>query len=191
MAHPTCTLRRTATWWAASQTGTIRNVEQQFTQYRPRQLVVSGGRLYSNLMGPNNANSDIAIWNDLSTISASHEPDVILHNLCGGQGNIRAISVSNDVLVATSVRDDKVDVCLYKNASSLATERQPDAIATDATLHGTQNGTDKAWLSKDGHLFVLDRDGIALFKDATAAPAFVTRLTMDPNVWAIDFLVLE
>ncbi|WP_394849513.1 hypothetical protein LZC95_18965 [Pendulispora brunnea] len=179
---------------AASKTGTIRNVDDQFTQYRPRQLVVSGGRLYSNLWAPNTSGADIAIWNDLSTISASREPDVILHSMCGGQGDIKALAVANDTLITTSVMMENGQwtshLCLYKGASTLSAERQPDATVHEASLHPTQNGADKSWLTKDGHLFVLDRDGIAIFKDATTNPTFVTRLATS-NVTAFDFLVLE
>ncbi|WP_394839020.1 hypothetical protein LVJ94_19210 [Pendulispora rubella] len=175
---------------AATKTGTIRTTEQQFTQYRPRQLVVSGGRLFSNLLG-STTNSDVAIWNDLATISASREPDVILHDVCGDKSNIETISVHHDVLIVEARVQDKVNVCLYKNASALTTERQPDAIATDPSLSFTQNGGDETWLTHDGHLFVLDAGGVAIFKDATTTPAFVTRLAMSANIPGIDFLVLE
>ena len=77
---------------------------------------------------------------------------------------------------------------LFRDASELTATRPPDAVATDPALVPTGGNADKAVLSADGHLFVLDREGIAIFADALGTPTFVAKLALTSPT---DMILLE
>ncbi|WP_394847190.1 hypothetical protein LZC95_06940 [Pendulispora brunnea] len=153
-------------------------------------LKLAGGRLFGS-----SYSNPVVIWNDISTVTGPKAPDVQLTGLCdegGVHGEIRYLTVHDDTLVVihqARVNDELTEkVCLFHDAHALSGLRAPDAVAR----HDLRSSVyyDKAQLTGDGHLFVRDKTGIAIFKDATTAPVFVTRLT-NGMTDAADFVVLE
>ena len=149
-------------------------------------------RLYASHYAP----PAIAVWNTISTVSAPRAADVTLTAVCGAgtSAELRYVAVIDNVLVV--VHNELVNgglsqlekVCLFKDAAAMTATRPPDSVASDASLHPTGSNSDKALLTRDAHLLVMDRDGVAIFKNALDVPEFVTKLTIaNPE----DMLVLE
>jgi hypothetical protein len=139
---------------------------------------------------------DISIWNAISTVTAAHAPDRVLHGVCGAGGNaeLRYLAVTaDDTLVV--VHNESViggpgqyeKVCLFRHASTLVDGATPDAIAANDVLRSTGSNSDKAVLAGT-RLFVLSRNGVAIFDDALGTPTFVAQL---PITGPTDLLVLR
>jgi hypothetical protein len=67
--------------------------------------------------------------------------------------------------------EDKV--MIYKSASAIAADRAPDVVLT----HALMKSPSRALFGPDGRLYVMDRDGVLIFRDVTSTPAFVTKMT--------------
>jgi hypothetical protein len=155
---------------------------------------VGGGRLFASAYGPN-----VFIWNSIGTVGAPKSPDVTMTSVCGATGvgpEIRYLTVKDDVLVVihnhidSSTNTQIETVCLFQGASSISGSRAPDAIAASPALKSTGSNRDKAWLTTDGHLFVVVADGVVIFRNAKTAPVFVTKLTSGIGV-PYDLIVME
>jgi len=176
---------------AASRTGEVAS-DWTLSQQPVFHAVAAGDRLYGSSYAP----PDISIWNAISTVTAAHAPDRVLHRVCGaGTGaELRYVTVTaDDTLVV--VHNERVSggtghhikVCMFRHASTLADGATPDAIAEDDVLRSTGTNSDKAVLVGT-RLFVMGRDGVAIFDDALGTPAFVALL---PVTGPTDLLVLR
>ncbi|WP_394829407.1 hypothetical protein [Pendulispora albinea] len=188
---------------ASTKTGDIQNSDYDFSTVNPQHMAIAGNRLYSNAvqLQQEKGFSDISIWNDIANIRSSKAPDIVMANACAATDDrptyIAHVAVVNDVLLAVTGTYLKnasgsasSKVCIFKGASAITAGRAPDAVASVADSLITGSGSDKAWLSKDDHLFLLDAGGIVIFKNATTNPTYVARLFYD-NAGAVDFLLLE
>jgi hypothetical protein len=175
---------------AASRTGDVTS-DWTLSPQSVFHAVTAGGRLYGAAYAP-----DISIWNAIATVTAAHAPDRVLHGVCGGGSNaeLRYLTVTADdtlVVVHNQVvsggNGQREQVCLFRHASTLADGAAPDAIADDAALRSTGTNSDKAVLVGT-RLFVLSRDGVAIFDDALGAPKLVAQL---PIAGPTDVLVVR
>src|SRR5207244_13222569 len=130
-----------------------------------------------------------------STLTAAHAPDRVLHGVCGaGTGaELRYLTVTADDTMVV-VHNEQMSggaehekVCLFRHASTLADGAIPDAIAEHDVLHETGSNSDKAVLV-GARLFVMSRQGVAIFDDALGKPALVALL---PVTGPTDLLVLR
>lgn len=116
----------------------------------------------------------VAVWSNTANITAPTAPAFSLSGAPSGLpaigGFIPHVAVTNDVLVV-ALQGDRVNV--YKNASALVGQTMPAAAITTNV-----NQPKKTVLSKTNKLYVLDLDGVAIFKDATTAPTFVAKVQM-------------
>jgi hypothetical protein len=174
---------------AAARTGTVTGGDFMVSPMVFWHGTLASGRMFGTHYSP----PDVAIWDSPSAITGAKAPDHLLHNVCGGANNagLRYSGVSGDTLVL--VHDEVVSsmhtekVCLFTGASTLAAEREPDAVVTSAALHPSLTA-DKAILTSDGYLFVLDDEGVAIFRDAMTSPVLVAKLLVTSPM---DMLVLE
>jgi hypothetical protein len=174
---------------AASQTGEVTS-DWTLSAQPVFHAVVAADRLYGAAYAP-----DISIWNAISTVTAAHAPDRVLHGVCGGgnDAELRYLTVTaDDTLVVVhnapgGGTGSHTKACLFRNASTLADGAPPDAIAESDALYSTGSNSDKAVLVGT-RLFVLSRDGIAIFDDALDTPAFVALL---PVTEPTDLLVMQ
>jgi hypothetical protein len=110
----------------------------------------------------------------------------VLRNVCG-DGHVRYLTVTADDTLVVVHDGQVVKVCLFRDARTLADGAAPDAIAEDDGLRSTGTSSDKAVLVGT-RLFVLGRDGVAIFDDALGTPDLVALL---PVTAPTDLLVLQ
>jgi hypothetical protein len=171
---------------AVTRTGEPASDYQLAPANTPTHLTIAGGRLYETHFAP----SSVRIWNGISAVTGAKAPDLTLSDLCGTT-ELRYSTVIDDTLIVLHNGGGSEKVCLYRGAAALTATRAPDAVATDASLVNSGNYTDKAFLSKTGHLYVQDKDGVAIFKNATGpTPEFVTKLVLASSM-PYDFLIME
>ncbi|GEM_PF-2853688 len=151
----------------------------------PTRMTIAGDRLYASSLN-DSPGGFINIWDDISTVSSSTIPDVTMGFPSDLDSTVH-VQVLDDTLVATVSNAPFVyQVNLYKNAASITGETAADFEISDAAM----NLPEKTALASSGRLYVLDADGVLLFDDALASPAFVAEIQTGvsaPN----DFLLLE
>jgi hypothetical protein len=170
---------------AATRTGEVAAMDYALSSTSAFHAEIAADRLYVSHYSP----PDIAVWDDISAVTGSRPPDHTLATLCGSSSaELRYIAVTaDDVLVVIHSEDQVETVCMFKDASTMTAGRAPDAVASDPSLDPSASNIDKAVLTSDGRLFVLDRSGIAIFDNALVAPVFVTKLPIESPM---DMLVL-
>jgi hypothetical protein len=128
----------------------------------------------------------IAVWTNVGNVSAPTAPAFSLSGAGSGlpanNGFIPHVAVTNDVLVVT-LQGNLVNV--YKNASTLAGQTVPTAAITTNV-----NQPKKTVLSKSNKLYILDTEGVAIFKDVTTTPTFVAKVKMGLNA-PKDIVLME
>jgi len=176
---------------AKARTGEVTAMDYALSSTSAFHAEIAADRLYVSHYAP----PDVAVWDGISAVTAGRAPDHTLATLCdaGSSAELRYITVTtDDVLIVIHneiVGGTQIEkVCMFKGASTMTAGRAPDAVASDPSLYPSASNIDKAVLTKDGRLFVLDRTGIAIFDHALDAPVFVTKL---PIASPMELLVLE
>jgi hypothetical protein len=165
---------------AASRTGAV-TADWTLSPEPVFHAAIARDRLYGASYAP-----DVSIWNGISTVTAARAPDRVLRNVCG-DGHVRYLTVTADDTLVVVHDGQVVKVCLFRDARTLADGAAPDAIAEDDGLRSTGTSSDKAVLVGT-RLFVLGRDGVAIFDDALGTPDLVALL---PVTAPTDLLVLQ
>lgn len=128
----------------------------------------------------------VAVWSNAANITAPTAPAFSLSGATSGLpangGFIPHVAVTNNVLVV-ALQGNRVNV--YQNASALVGQTMPTAAIT-----ANVNQPKKTVLSKANKLYVLDLDGVAIFKDATTTPTFVAKVQMGLNT-PRDIVLME
>lgn len=168
---------------AATKTGTPAN-DFATTGNGVWTATIAQNRLYAggSLTNGGNVNA-VMVWTNVSGFTASTAPTFSLTNASGINGFVPDVSIANDVLVV-ALQNNKVN--LYANASGLTGDKAPTASATT-----NLNQPKRALLSKTDHLFVLDAEGIAIFKTATTTPTFVAKIKVPTGGTATDLALME
>ena len=127
----------------------------------------------------------VAVWGNLAAVTAPTAPMFSMSGPASGlpaSGFLTYVTVAQDVLIVV-VQTSQVN--LYKNASALSGNAVPSAVLAASLVTPV-----KAILSKSLRLYVLDSDGVAIFKDVTTTPAFVAKLKTGLSA-PKDFVLLE
>jgi hypothetical protein len=129
--------------------------------------------------------AEVRVWSNPGTLSAPATANAVLTM---GLGDVRNLYVKNNVLVVTVSEpfNSVSKVLLYKGANSISADRSPDQTITHAQLVDPI----KSVLGTDGTLYVLDADGVLVFKNAADAPSFATELKSTLS-FPSDILLLE
>ncbi len=140
-------------------------------------------RLYAGGVMTNGGNTNaVMVWTNASGFSAPTAPNFTMTAASGINAFVPEVALWKDFLVVT-VQNNKVN--LYASASTLSGEKAPTASANT-----NLNNPKRAILSKTDHLFVLDSEGVAIFKTATTTPTFVAKLKV-PSGTANDLALYE
>jgi hypothetical protein len=75
---------------------------------------------------------------------------------------------------------------IYKTASAISTDQPPDVILT----HVQMKAPSRVLLGPDGRLYILDRDGVLIYRDVKTTPTFVTEVTMG-TLAPVDIALVE
>ncbi len=147
-------------------------------------MALAQNRLYAGGSTTNGSVTNaVMVWTNVAGFTASTAPNFTLTGASGINGFVPDVSVTaNDVLVVT-LQANKVN--LYASASTLSGDKAPTASATTNLAQPK-----RAVLSKTDHLFVLDAEGVAIFKTASTTPTFVTKLKV-PGGAASDLALME
>jgi hypothetical protein len=147
-------------------------------------MALAQNRLYAGGSTTNGGvQNAVMVWTNVGGFTASTAPTFAMTGASGINGFVPDVAVSaNDVLVVT-LQTSKVN--LYAGASTLTGDKAPTASATT-----NLNQPKRAILSKTDRLYVLDTDGIAVFKTASTTPTFVAKLKV-PGGAANDIALLE
>jgi hypothetical protein len=146
-------------------------------------IAIAQNRMYAgNTVSP----MSIAVWSNLGAVNTATAPTFSMTGAGSGLpasgGFIPHVAVTNDVLVVT-IQANTIN--LYKNASALAGQAMPSP-----TITSNMNNPKKTILAKSNKLYVLDSEGVAIFKDATTTPVFVAKVKMGLNN-VRDFVLME
>ncbi|MCA9668502.1 MAG: hypothetical protein KC503_23080 [Myxococcales bacterium] len=134
----------------------------------PLDVLIDAGRLYISYSG---ANSGVRIWNNASSISAAKVPDVALTT---GLGDAWDLSMRNGTL---AVLVDDTSAGTFVNIYAAAAQLSGDVAPTKTVSHASINNNPYlVLLGANQRLYVLDDDGLSIFKDVTSNPTFVAEL---------------
>ena len=129
---------------------------------------------HATLFSADDASRKLELRRTIDFLSPRSGPDLTLDTQLGG---ILQLSVQHDVLVVVGTGS----VALYTQASTLIARKtvpqKPDFLITDSSI----NGPIGAMLSVTGMLFVLDGNGVSVFRDVTKQATFVTKITSGIN----------
>lgn len=140
-------------------------------------------RLYGGGIMTNGGNTNaVMVWTNASGFSSPTAPNFTMTAASGINAFVPEVALWKDFLVVT-VQNNKVN--LYASASTLSGDKTPTASANT-----NLNSPKRAILSKTDHLFVLDSEGVAIFKTATTTPTFVVKLKV-PTGSANDLALYE
>lgn len=146
-------------------------------------IAIAQNRMYG---GNSNSPVSIAVWSNLGGVTMATAPSFSMTGTASGLpangGFIPHVAVTSDVLVVT-LQANLIN--LYKNASALSGQTMPSP-----TVASNMNQPKKTILAKSNKLYVLDSEGVAIFKDATTTPTFVAKLKMGLNN-PKDFVLME
>jgi hypothetical protein len=134
-------------------------------------MTIAGNRLYAVGNHPGNTSNGVAIWNGADSLAATTPASVLLTSGYRFQIVFPDVTVRDDVLAVVAQSDDKV--MIYKSASTIAADRAPDAVLT----HALMKAPSRALFGPGGRLYVMDRDGVLIFRDVKTTPTFVTKVT--------------
>jgi len=148
-------------------------------------MTISGNRLYMGSATTLGGSGYVNIWNNISSITAGQDPNVTMTGASSLAGVVH-VQVKNNFLVATVSNPPTYQVNIYANASSISGETTPTFQITDTSMVLPR----KAHLANDGRLYVLDQNGLLIFRGATTTPAFVCEITTDISS-PRDFLIME
>jgi hypothetical protein len=68
----------------------------------------------------------------------------------------------------------------------MSTDQPPDTILT----HAQMKAPSRVVFGSDGRLYVLDQDGVLIYRDVKTAPTFVTKVTMG-TIAPVDIALVE
>lgn len=146
-------------------------------------MAIAQNRLYGGGSTTNGGVTNaVMVWTNASGFASSTAPTFTMTAASGVNAFVPDVSISNDVLVV-ALQNNKVN--LYASASTLSGDKAPTASANT-----NLNQPKRAILSKTDHLFVLDAEGVAIFKTATTTPTFVAKVKV-PNGTANDLALYE
>jgi hypothetical protein len=135
-------------------------------------IAIAQNRMYA----ANSSPPSIAVWNNAGAVTAPTAPAFSMTGAPSSlpaSGFIPHVAVMNDVLVV-SIQANQIN--LYSNASGLMGNSVPGATITTNLAQPK-----KSILSKSLRLYVLDSEGVAIFKNATTTPVFVAKVKMGLN----------
>jgi hypothetical protein len=147
-------------------------------------MATQPNRLYGGGVMNNGGNTNaVMVWTNASGVASSTAPTFTMTAASGINAFVPEVALSsNDVLVVTLL-NNKVN--LYASASTLSGDKAPTASANT-----NLNNPKRAILSKTDHLFVLDSEGVAIFKTASTTPTFVAKVKV-PSGTANDIALYE
>jgi hypothetical protein len=151
----------------------------------PSHMAVAGNRLYMTSNSALGVMDYVNIWDNVSSISTGTAPTVTMGTASVLNSAVH-VQVTNDILVVTINSPPTYQVNIYANASSITGEVTP----TQQITHANMVLPTQAHLANDGRLYVMDSDGILIFRGAATAPAFVCEITTNISS-PRGFLIME
>jgi hypothetical protein len=148
-------------------------------------MTIAGNRLYMGSASTFGGSGYVNIWDNIGGLTTTTSPTVAM----GSGSTLSAVfhvQVKNNYLVVTVNSPPTYQVNIYANASGITGDTAPAFQIT----HANMVLPTKAHLANDGRLYVLDSNGILIFRGATSAPAFLCEITTDVS-GARDFLLME
>lgn len=166
---------------AGGKTGTPAN-DFATTTVSAWSIAIAQNRMYATGAVSGGDSNAVMIWTNVAGFTASTAPSFTMSAASGLTGFLPDVIVKNDVMVVTQQANK---VSLFAKASALTGN-----VAATATAATNLAQPKRSLLSNGNHLYVLDGEGIAIFKDATTTPTFVAKLKV-PSGTAADIALLE
>ncbi len=144
-------------------------------------VVVAGSQLFAMQFA-----GTVAVYNDVATLAGARTP-ITLSVVSGSNASLRDITVSDGALVTVEYTGSGSAAVgterIYRNIAALTAPRAADTVVTHASLQTLRT----ARLGADGSLYVLDADGLSIFRPTSGGFTFATELS---GAWN-DFTLIE
>jgi hypothetical protein len=154
---------------AAARSGPQEASDWQLANLASWAMVAGGNRLYALDAG---AHTRLAVWNDLDTLSAPRALDVLLEvSSTQAVGDLAWRDNALIALVANGVTENRL--AIYADSGALTPTSEPDTEVAPTAADYLQ----RSYLDRSGNLYILDTDGIYIYRDGLTDPTLVTKLT--------------
>jgi hypothetical protein len=164
-----------------SRSGVVDGADWSLADVAAWALTAGGDRLFALGTGPQ---TRLAVWDGVGALASPHGPDVELAiSPAQAVGDLQWRDNALVAVVANGVTENRV--AIFADSTAVSPTSVPDGEVTPAAADYLQ----KSYLDSRGNLYVLDVDGIYIYRDALGAPALVTKLTTFGA--PVDFAVVE